>query len=229
MIQSKLRMIGLFALVLITSGCATTSSQNGNANWSTCSLAGGMLWGLGGAAQSAATAGIGLAAGALVGGAGCAMAGDSDKSDSNDSSHHMAKSTATDQTKIMFNFDSYHLGSNDKKALDKVADMAGPNTEIRIAGHTCNIGASTYNQSLSVKRANAVRDYLVSKGVMSGSIKVEGKGESTPVASNSTREGRAQNRRAEVEVLRTKPAKHHREKLEQFRGAALDPYLIHRH
>ena len=70
-------------------------------------------------------------------------------------------------------------------------------------GHTDAIGTDGYNQSLSIRRVEAVKAYLVSKGVPAGQIRTEGKGESQPVASNQTRDGRAQNRRVEIEVVGT--------------------------
>jgi len=67
-------------------------------------------------------------------------------------------------------------------------------------GYTDNIGTEAYNQALSLRRANAVRDYLVAGGVSASRISVEGFGESKPVASNRTDDGRAQNRRVELHI-----------------------------
>jgi outer membrane protein OmpA-like peptidoglycan-associated protein len=63
------------------------------------------------------------------------------------------------------------------------------------------VGSDAYNQALSLRRAQAVRDYLVKRGVDAARIRVEGKGESMPVASNATDDGRAQNRRVELKVV----------------------------
>src|SRR3546814_17929576 len=68
-------------------------------------------------------------------------------------------------------------------------------------GHTDSIGTEKYNQGLSERRAASVKAYLVSKGVDPNRIYTEGKGELQPVASNKTREGRAQHRRVELEVV----------------------------
>jgi OOP family OmpA-OmpF porin len=73
-----------------------------------------------------------------------------------------------------------------------------PDLIIEIAGHTDSQGGDDYNQGLSERRAQAVLDYFVSHGVNPGNITVRGYGESEPVADNSTREGRAANRRVEL-------------------------------
>jgi OOP family OmpA-OmpF porin len=71
-------------------------------------------------------------------------------------------------------------------------------------GHTDSTGKASYNQKLSLRRAQAVKDYLVSLGLPANRIFIEGKGEAQPVASNKTSQGRALNRRVDVEVIGTK-------------------------
>lgn len=68
-------------------------------------------------------------------------------------------------------------------------------------GHADWIGTDAYNQKLSERRANTVKTYLVSQGIPSGRVRSEGRGESQPVASNATAEGRARNRRVEVTII----------------------------
>ena len=105
-----------------------------------------------------------------------------------------------------FDFDKATLKPEGKAKLDDlVSKMGGINLEVIIAvGHTDSVGNDAYNQKLSVKRSEAVKGYLVSKGVEKNRVYTEGKGEKQPVADNKTREGRAKNRRVEIEVIGTR-------------------------
>ncbi|MFA7667826.1 MAG: OmpA family protein [Burkholderiaceae bacterium] len=105
-----------------------------------------------------------------------------------------------------FDFDKDTLKPEGRQVLDQVANQVGTlNLETLIAvGHTDSIGSEQYNQGLSERRANSVKNYLVSKGIASDRIYTEGKGETSPIASNATREGRAQNRRVEIEIVGTR-------------------------
>lgn len=105
-----------------------------------------------------------------------------------------------------FDFDKAVVKPAGKTKLDDlVSKVKGINLEVIIAvGHTDSVGSDTYNQKLSVRRAEAVKAYLVSKGIEKNRIYTEGKGEKQPVASNVTNEGRAKNRRVEIEVVGTR-------------------------
>ena len=105
-----------------------------------------------------------------------------------------------------FDFDKSALKPEGKARLDDlVGKLKAVNLEVIIAiGHTDSIGTKAYNQKLSVRRANSVKAYLVSKGIEANRIYTEGKGETQPIADNRTREGRAQNRRVEIEVVGTR-------------------------
>ena len=105
-----------------------------------------------------------------------------------------------------FDFDKFALKPEGKAKLDDlVGKLKAVNLEVVIAiGHTDSIGSKAYNQKLSVRRANSVKQYLVSKGIEANRIYTEGKGEAQPVADNKTKEGRAKNRRVEIEVVGTR-------------------------
>jgi len=102
-----------------------------------------------------------------------------------------------------YEFDKATLKPEGRQVLDQVAEQANSiELETLIAtGHTDSTGPEAYNQKLSERRANSVKEYLVSKGVPADRIYTEGKGELEPVATNATREGRAQNRRVEIEIV----------------------------
>ena len=107
---------------------------------------------------------------------------------------------------LLFAFDSATLDPADKAKLDTIASRLrneAPTAKLTITGHTDSVGADSYNQKLSEKRAHSVTDYLVSTGVPKGSIVgVSGAGESQPVADNGTADGRALNRRVEILIDR---------------------------
>jgi len=105
-----------------------------------------------------------------------------------------------------FDFDKTTIKPEGRQVLDQVAAQAAQlNLETIIAtGHTDSTGPAAYNQGLSERRANAVKAYLVNQGVPTDRVYVEGKGATQPIASNATREGRAQNRRVELEVIGTR-------------------------
>jgi len=107
---------------------------------------------------------------------------------------------------VLFDFDKAVLKTEGKNKLDDLATkVKAINLEVVIAiGHTDSIGSDAYNQKLSVRRAESVKAYLVSKGVEPNRIYTEGKGEKQPVASNKTKDGRQKNRRVEIEVIGTR-------------------------
>ena len=108
-----------------------------------------------------------------------------------------------------FDFDKSVLKPEGKAKLDDLASKVKDiNLEVIIAvGHTDSVGSDAYNQKLSVRRSEAVKAYLVSKGIEKNRVYTEGKGEKQPVADNKTKEGRAKNRRVEIEVVGTRATK----------------------
>jgi outer membrane protein OmpA-like peptidoglycan-associated protein len=101
---------------------------------------------------------------------------------------------------ILFGFDSTNLAAAAKPDLNDLATSMNKNTntELQIIGHTDSVGSDSYNQRLSENRAKAVANYLASQGVSSSRMATLGKGESEPVADNSSDAGRAQNRRVQI-------------------------------
>jgi hypothetical protein len=105
---------------------------------------------------------------------------------------------------ILFDFAKSILRADSYKELTKVANMmkANPTLEIELSAHTDYIGSYSDNLQLSNDRANSALQYLLSKGIASSRIIAKGYGETTPVASNKTDEGRQLNRRVEVRILK---------------------------
>ena len=105
-----------------------------------------------------------------------------------------------------YDFDKATLKPEGKQALDELySKLGGMNVEVVIAvGHTDSVGTDAYNDKLAIRRAESVKAYLLSKGVEANRVYTEGKGEKQPVADNKTAEGRAKNRRVEIEVVGTR-------------------------
>jgi OOP family OmpA-OmpF porin len=108
-----------------------------------------------------------------------------------------------------FDFDKSFLKPQGKEHLDRLLENArSVNLDVIIAvGHTDSVGTDLYNQKLSLRRSEAVKAYLISKGIDKTRVFTEGKGETNPVADNRTAQGRAKNRRVEIQVVgsRTSP------------------------
>lgn len=107
---------------------------------------------------------------------------------------------------IFFEFDKYNLNENSKVELDKVIELvnSNPDIKIKIEGYTDNTGNVNYNINLSQKRADEVKQYFIKNGMNSSQIlEVKGYGPKDPIASNTTKEGRQQNRRVEFKITHT--------------------------
>jgi len=103
---------------------------------------------------------------------------------------------------VLFDFDKSNVKPEAAAILDRLVAFMNENTNQKAAlsGHTDNVGAEAYNQKLSERRVNSVKDYVVKKGVDGGRVSGQGFGESKPIADNKTKEGRAKNRRVEIKV-----------------------------
>lgn len=107
----------------------------------------------------------------------------------------------------LFDFDKSVIKPTGKAMLDAL--IAKMNTELKVeviivVGHTDSVGTDAYNQKLGMRRANAVKAYFISKGIEANRVYAESKGEKQPVADNKTAQGRAKNRRVEIEVVGAK-------------------------
>lgn len=111
------------------------------------------------------------------------------------------KTKITIPEKVLFDFNKFFLKSEAKKALQLIGKILkkNPDKKILIIGYTDNIGSDEYNMLLSLQRAQSVADYLIYvENIDKNRIKIIGKGKANPIATNSTEEGRAKNRRVEI-------------------------------
>lgn len=108
---------------------------------------------------------------------------------------------------VNFEYNSDRLTAPAEDTLDQVAValISQPTLNVQVGGHTDSVGSQRYNKSLSEKRARSVRHYLIKKGVAANNLQAAGFGESKPITSNDTAEGRTENRRVEFAIVE-KPA-----------------------
>jgi outer membrane protein OmpA-like peptidoglycan-associated protein len=116
------------------------------------------------------------------------------------STRDTARGLIANMSDVLFKTGSFELLPGARERLAKVSGivLAYPSLHLQIEGHTDSVGTDEYNQSLSERRAGAVRDYLVQQGIAADSIEARGLGKTQPIASNDTPEGRQQNRRVEL-------------------------------
>ena len=121
----------------------------------------------------------------------------------------VTQSKITLQADTLYDFDKATLKAQGMATLDKIArDLSKIKLEVIIAvGNTDSVGTDAYNMALGQRRAQSVKAYLTTKGVDGSRIYTESKGKSNPVASNATAEGRAKNRRTDIEVVGTSAVK----------------------
>jgi len=113
-----------------------------------------------------------------------------------------ARGLIVNMSDVLFDTGQYTLKPGAREKLAKVSGilLAYPNLQLQVEGYTDNVGSNDFNQALSEKRADAVRDYLASQGVNEAKISATGYGESDPIADNSSSAGRAENRRVQLVV-----------------------------
>ncbi|WP_148252610.1 OmpA family protein [Aidingimonas lacisalsi] len=210
------RFISPLAAAVIVAGCATTDPNTGETRRNNTGTGAGIGAAVGAVAGALSGDGsssrrdralIGAAVGAAAGGGiGAYM----DRQEAELRERMQGTGIGVERTgdditlnmpdSVTFAFDSSELTSEARRALDDVTDVLRqyPETRINIAGHTDSTGSEAYNQRLSERRAEAVGGYLQQGGVNASRLSMAGYGESQPVASNETDQGRAQNRRVEV-------------------------------
>ncbi|BCO25447.1 lipoprotein YiaD [Rhodoferax lithotrophicus] len=197
-------IVGLSAIVLLVSGCAEMNdTQRGTAMGAGLGALAGAVIG-----DSGKSAAIGAGVGALGGYIWSnQMAKKKAAMEQATAGTGVAVTqTADNQLKLNIPSDiSFDTGrANIKPNLHPILDqfaqgLSGqPNTEVRIVGHTDSTGTDAINNPLSVNRAASARDYLVSRGVDSRRIQIDGRGSYEPIADNSSDSGRARNRRIEI-------------------------------
>jgi outer membrane protein OmpA-like peptidoglycan-associated protein len=200
-IKKILFAIPVFAFLLI--GCNATKTQKGGVIGGTAGAIGGTIIG-----KAAGNKTLGTIIGAVVGGtAGAIIGHDMDKqAEQIKNEIPGAKVERVGEgiqvefnEKILFDFSKSDLSDAAKTNLNKLVTVLSkyPNSNIEIQGHTDSRGTEEYNMGLSLRRANAVRDYLSSQGIGSSRMTVKGYGETAPAYTNETPEGMAQNRRVE--------------------------------
>lgn len=203
-------------LAFVVSGCATpqTKTGKGAAYGTAAGAAAGALAGqlIGGDTEATLW---GTAIGAAVGGAAGAGAGKMMDQQEQAFRQELAASEAAAvrregnllsivlQGDMTFDTDSAAIRSGLRSEVDRMAQVMQqyPQTRIRIEGYTDSTGAESYNQQLSERRAQSVKELLVQQGVSPARIDTIGFGESQPVATNATAEGRRLNRRVEIKIV----------------------------
>jgi outer membrane protein OmpA-like peptidoglycan-associated protein len=211
----KLMIIGSLAAVFTISGCADMSpTQRGTATGAGVGAGLGAILGAstsdGGGRRTATGAAIGGAAGAVIGNIWSTRMENQKRAmeQATRGTGVQVSQTSDNRLKLDIPSDiSFDTGRSDIKSnfrpiLDRFAAGLVENqmTTVTIVGHTDSVGSDASNNQLSMERAARTRDYLSSRGVASGRINVDGRGEREPIASNDNDAGRARNRRVEIYV-----------------------------
>ena len=213
-----MKILKTFSLLMVCgafifSGCGMSNMAKGTA----IGAGGGAAVGAG-VGKAAGNTALGAVIGAAVGGAAGAIIGkrmDKQKKELEqvlpDNANLEIVEEEGQAPAIKVTFDSGILFATNSSAVSDASKSAlrnfaanlekNPDTDLKIIGHTDNTGQVDYNQTLSEKRAKSVYDYLIEQGVSSRRMIFEGKGIHQPVASNSTVEGRAKNRRVEIMIM----------------------------
>lgn len=200
----------LVAACLITTGCNASRTAKGAVIGS---AAGGVVGGVIGA--KAGNTAVGAILGAAIGGTAGALIGRYMDKQAEEIQRDLEGATVTRVgegilitfgDKLLFEFDSAELQNKAKNELHELSQTLQKyeDTEILVEGHTDNVGTESYNLTLSEQRARAVSAGLLQNNIDPTRITTKGYGENQPVAENSTKDGRAQNRRVEIAIYANK-------------------------
>ena len=212
--MKKIAVIGLIGLLILSflfTGCESMKNANNTQKGAGIGAASGAIIG-GIIGRNTGNAALGAAIGAVVGGGTGALIGNqmdkqareidqalpgADVERVGEGIHLTLKEDA-----VRFDTNKATLTTQAKTNLDKLIPVFNeyPDTNIEIFGYTDNTGKPEYNLTLSQRRAESVKDYLVSKGLKSSRFKTSGLGIADPIATNDTPEGRSQNRRVEFAI-----------------------------
>ena len=205
---TRLLIVGLLGFSIVFSGCKSLNNLTKGAAIGT--VAGAAVGA--GVGKLLGNTAMGAIAGAAVGGTTGALIGKKMDKQAEELEAQLGNNAAVErigegikvtfESGILFQTGKSDLNASSKTALTKFAQtLKGyPDTDVMIYGHTDNTGSDAINQPLSENRAKAVKNYLVSEGVVTDRITTQGLGSTTPVATNDTEAGRQQNRRVEVAI-----------------------------
>ena len=200
-------LIFVLSASLLMMGCSASNTVKGGAIGA---AAGGILGGIIG--KQAGNTAAGAILGAAIGGTAGALIGNYMDRQAEEMRHDLKNAKIervgegikiTFPAGILFDFNSADLRPQAKTNIDSLARILKKysDTNILVEGHTDSVGTTEYNQKLSERRAKSVADYAVGDGVGGSRFKTVGYGETEPVASNATAEGRQENRRVEVAIF----------------------------
>ena len=230
--------MNVYANRLAALACVTTLATGGCASMNNTQRGAAAGAGVGGAIGAVIGPNTGSTArgaiiGAVVGGAAGAVIGhqmdkqaqDLDRDIPNAEVSRVGEGIAvTFASGILFPFNSYDVLPAGRENLRQLAQSLQryPGTEVLIVGHTDNVGSDAYNLTLSQRRAESAKSYLVSMGIPADRIRTAGRGESEPIAPNETQAGAQQNRRVEIAIFASE--EHRQEILREYgRGGSTNP------
>ena len=194
-----------FAAALVAGGCAKNAQRGAVIGGAGGAVVGGVVGAATGSTAKGAIIGaaVGGAAGAIIGDQMDRRAREIDRDIPGAEVERVGEGIlVTFESGILFGFDSTTIqpqGREDLRTLAANLDKY-PDTDLLIVGHTDDVGADTYNQSLSERRARAAADFLASQGVDRSRLRTSGRGELEPLAENTSESGRQENRRVEIAI-----------------------------